>query len=63
MLDDASELAPADPTRVNVNQAHELRYWTNALGVSADRLREVVAQVGTAVVDVRRRVSDSTYAE
>lgn len=58
-----SKAQPADPQRVNVYEAHEIEYWTSALGVDAERLREVVAQVGPNVEAVRRRLSDSTLAE
>ena len=42
-----------DRSRINVNQEHELRYWTQKLGVSEERLRAVVAEVGTSTDEVR----------
>jgi hypothetical protein len=63
MLDQIQAPQPADPQRVNTYEPHEVEYWTKALGVDAERLREVVAQVGPNVEDVRRRLSDSTLAE
>ena len=63
MLDAIHAPQPADPQRVNVYDAHEVDYWTRALGVDAERLREVVAQVGPSLEDVRRRLADSTMAE
>jgi hypothetical protein len=53
MSDDKSNRGPADATRINVNEDYELRYWTRALGVSADRLRAAVDEVGVMADDVR----------
>ena len=38
MADDLSNAGPADPVRINVNEDHEVRYWTKELGVSGVRL-------------------------
>lgn len=53
MTDDKSNRGPADAHRINVNEDHELRYWTKALGVSAERLRAAVEEVGVMADDVR----------
>lgn len=53
MTDDKSNRGPADASRINVNEDYELRYWTKALGVSAERLRAAVEQVGVMADDVR----------
>ena len=39
MADDTQQRGGQDRTRINVNQEHELRYWTERFGVSADALR------------------------
>lgn len=54
MSDDKNKRGPADAQRINVNESYEVRYWTEALGVSEARLREVVAEVGVMADDVRR---------
>ncbi|URL59652.1 DUF3606 domain-containing protein [Luteibacter flocculans] len=54
MSDDKSKRGPADAQRINVHETYEVRYWTEALGVSEARLREVVAEVGVMADDVRR---------
>ena len=46
MADDLMQTAKPDDERINVNQDHELTYWSEKLGVSRDRLRETVAKVG-----------------
>ena len=54
MADDTSKRGPADRTRINVNEASELSYWTKELGCTADELREAVNAVGVMVAEVRR---------
>jgi hypothetical protein len=46
MADDLKQTGKSDDQRINVNQDHELSYWSEKLGVSRDRLREAVAKVG-----------------
>lgn len=46
MTDDLKKTGRHDDERINVDQDHELSYWSEKLGVSRDRLREVVAKVG-----------------
>ena len=53
MADDLSNRGPEDASRVNVNEPHELRYWTRTLGVSEAKLRSAVAAGGTATKDIR----------
>ena len=53
MNDDTWAHGEPDRSRINVNQEHEVRYWTKELGVSEERLRSTVAEVGTCAVEVR----------
>ena len=54
MADDLSNRGPADRIRINVNENHEVRYWTKELGVSGARLRELVKEHGVMAEDVRK---------
>jgi len=53
-MDDKSKTGKADDSRINVNEAYELQYWSEKLNVSKDRLKEAVQAVGTAVEAVRK---------
>lgn len=53
MSDDLSNRGPQDRSRINVNEAHELRYWTRELGVSEEQLRAAVKAVGVSAAAVR----------
>ena len=54
MADDKNIRGPADAARINVNEEHELRYWTRVLDVSEEKLRAQVALVGVMAKDVRQ---------
>ncbi|WP_086921348.1 DUF3606 domain-containing protein [Variovorax sp. JS1663] len=54
MPDDLSKRGPQDRSRINVSEIHELRYWTQTLGVSEAQLRAAVAAAGTSVEAVRQ---------
>lgn len=53
MADDPNKRGPQDRTRINVNEPHEVRYWTQTLGVTEAQLRSAVAAAGVEVKDVR----------
>ncbi|MEJ7728353.1 MAG: DUF3606 domain-containing protein [Polyangiaceae bacterium] len=59
MADDTSNRGPADAKRINVNEDHEVRYWTKKLGVSAEKLREAVQAAGTMAADVEKHLRSS----
>ncbi len=47
---------PLDAQRINMNQAHEVAYWTRVLGVSEARLRSVINKVGDSVAAVKKHL-------
>jgi hypothetical protein len=53
-VDDPNQRNAPDSKRINVNEEHEVRYWTRALGVSREALEEAVRAVGTMADDVRK---------
>ncbi len=57
MADDPTKRRPQDAKRINVNEGYELRYWTQELGVSEQKLRETVQRVGPMASDVRAALS------
>lgn len=52
MADDKTRRGPADGSRVNTHEDHELRYWTEKFGCTAERLKAAVAAVGPSSVAV-----------
>jgi Protein of unknown function (DUF3606) len=59
MSDDLRKRGPEDRSRINVNEPWELKYWSKTLGVTPDRLKEVVRQVGTRTEDVEQYLSST----
>jgi hypothetical protein len=56
MADNLSDRGARDRARIDVHQAHELRYWSKKFGVSEDELRQAVEQVGPMVQNVEGRL-------
>lgn len=56
MTDNLKDRGSADRSRINVHEAHEVRYWTEALGVSAEQLKAAVQKVGVMAKDVRQHL-------
>lgn len=54
MPDDLGIKRPLDSERINVNQDHEVDYWTDKLDVTEKELRKAVDQVGTSVDEVEK---------
>ena len=57
MADDLKETGRQDDQRINVDQDHELSYWSKELGVSRDELRRAVEQAGPVVRNVRQHLN------
>lgn len=53
MYHDLQESGGQEPARINVGQPHEVRYWTQELGVGADKLWAAVIAVGPSAEAVR----------
>lgn len=59
MSDDLTNRGPQDRARISLSEAHEVRYWTQALGVSEERLKQLVDEVGNSAEAVRDRLKQS----
>jgi hypothetical protein len=53
MPDEIRDRSRQDQLRIDVNQPHEIRYWTQRLGCSEQELRAAVARAGVMADDVR----------
>jgi hypothetical protein len=53
MSDDKTKRGPQDRSQINVNEDYERKYWAKELGVSEDKLKELVRQHGPSVENVR----------
>ena len=56
MSDNLQDRGPADRARVNVNETHEVRYWTQKFNCTAEQLRAAVAKAGVMADAVEREL-------
>jgi hypothetical protein len=56
MADNLQDRGAQDRARVNVNETHEVAYWTKRFGVSEDELRAAVAAVGVSAETVEKHL-------
>lgn len=54
MPDDTHKLENQDRTRINVNQPHQLLYWTKMFKIDEETLKAAVKEAGPAVGAVRQ---------
>jgi Protein of unknown function (DUF3606) len=56
MSDDTSKRGSQDGQRINMEQEHEVKYWTKRFGVSREQLQAAVWAAGPVVNAVERRL-------
>ncbi len=54
MSDDKTNRGPADRSRINIHEPYEVTYWCKEFGVSPDKLKELVGQLGVSVIAIRQ---------
>ncbi|HEY0820463.1 MAG TPA: DUF3606 domain-containing protein [Rhizobacter sp.] len=59
MSDNTEQRGGQDRQRINVNQDHELRYWAQKFGASAEQLKKAVEKVGDRAEAVERHLRSS----
>jgi hypothetical protein len=56
MPDDLSKRSGVDRSRIALGEEHEVRYWTEKLGVSREELERAVRAVGSNADRVREHL-------
>ena len=59
MADDPKQTGKPDDQRINVDQGHEVKYWSKQFGVTEQELRQAVKNAGPMVKDVRARLGSN----
>jgi hypothetical protein len=59
-MDDPKKRGKQDRDRINVNEPHERKYWTDKLGCSEEELTATVDRVGPMAADVERELRRRT---
>jgi hypothetical protein len=57
MADDPRKAEGQEPERISLDQPHEVRYWAEQFGMTAEELCSAVEAAGPMVKDVRRRLA------
>ena len=57
MTDNLTKRDQPDRSKINLNEAHEVRYWTKHLKISTEELERVVAKVGNSAAAVRKELA------
>jgi len=56
MTDNLRRTAPEDPTKINIHEPWEVRYWTQKWGVTEAALRAAHSEVGPSTAAIARRL-------
>jgi len=59
MPDDKMKRGPQDRRRINISEEHEVRYWSEKFGVTAERVRAAVEKVGPLADAVERELKSA----
>jgi len=57
MADSLTNRAQPDRSKINMHEAHEVKYWSHALGVTKEELQKAVDKVGNAAASVRKELA------
>jgi hypothetical protein len=58
MPEDAKDRGHRNRDRIDITQEQECRYWGEKLGVSGDKIKDAVRQVGPMAKDVEHHLRD-----
>jgi hypothetical protein len=56
MADDMKNRGDPDRSRINLKEVHEVRYWAQKFGVSAEALQAAVKEAGPQAKDVEQHL-------
>jgi hypothetical protein len=56
MADDPLKRGPQDRSRISTSEDHEVRYWSQKFGVSAEQLKAAVRKVGNSAKAVEKEL-------
>ncbi|MFL6707342.1 MAG: DUF3606 domain-containing protein [Massilia sp.] len=62
MSDDLTKRGQQDRSRIAMQEPHEVRYWTETLGLNKEQLQELVDRVGNSAAAVRQELAKRAEA-
>ena len=57
MSDDLKDRGPQDRSRISLTEEWEVAYWTKSLGVSREKLEQVVREHGSSADAVKKALT------
>ncbi|WGD55533.1 DUF3606 domain-containing protein [Bradyrhizobium sp. CB1650] len=63
MTDNLTKRGQPDRSKINMHEAHEVKYWTHALGVTREELQKAVEKVGNSAATVRKELGKEGDAQ
>ena len=57
MADDLTKRGQPDRSKINMSEDFEVQYWTKHLGVTREKLKQVVEKVGNSAAAVRKELA------
>ncbi|WP_028181831.1 DUF3606 domain-containing protein [Bradyrhizobium japonicum] len=61
--DNLTKREQPDRSKINMIEAHEVKYWTRALGVTREELQKAVDKVGNSAATVRKELGKEVDAQ
>lgn len=58
MADDRSDRGAQDPIRISLSEHDEILYWTQELGVSKEKLTELIRRHGDSAKKIRAALGE-----
>ena len=56
-MDDLKKTGMQDRSKINLNEDHEVRYWTRHLGVTKQELQTAIDKVGNGAAAVKKQLA------
>ena len=56
-MDNLNKRAEPDRSRINMNEAYEVKYWIRQLGITREQLQKAVDKVGNSAAAVRKELA------
>jgi hypothetical protein len=57
MADDKTRRGQPDRGKINMSEGYEVQYWTKHLGISREKLQQLIDKVGNSAAAVRKELA------
>jgi hypothetical protein len=61
--DNLTKRGQPDRSKIHMHEAHEVKYWTRALGVTREELQKAIDKVGNSAATVRKELGKEADAQ